>query len=43
MTSCSKIDDLEDLAENLFDFDEEQPRIRKEKTVKKQRKPKPQL
>ncbi len=39
--ACNKIDDLEDIATNLFDFDEEQPRpARKEKALKKQRKPK---
>ena len=38
-TSCSKIDDLEDIAADLFDFGEEKPKaIRKEKTVKKQKK-----
>jgi hypothetical protein len=42
MTSCFKIDDLYDLADNLFDFDEDQPRIHKKKTLKKQRKVKPQ-
>ena len=40
MASCFKIDDLEDLADNLFDFDEDQPRIHKEKALKKQRRPK---
>jgi len=27
--SCSKIDDLEDLASNLFEFDEEEQRLNK--------------
>lgn len=39
--SCSKLDDLEDIAANLFDFDEEEPRpARKEKALKKQKKQK---
>ncbi len=42
--ACTKIDDLEDIAANLFDFDEEQPRpARKEKALKKQKKQKPQI
>lgn len=37
--SCNKLEDLEDIAANLFDFDEEQPRpARKEKALKKQKK-----
>lgn len=39
--SCGKIDDLEDLAENIFDFGEEEARQpRRERALKKQRKPK---
>lgn len=39
--SCSNIDDLEDLAANLFDFGEdEQRQPRRERALKKQRKPK---
>lgn len=39
--SCGKLDDLEDLAENIFDFSEDEPRQpRRERVVKKQRKPK---
>ena len=37
--ACIKIDDLEDIAADLFDFGEDQPRtVRKEKTLKKQKK-----
>jgi hypothetical protein len=39
--SCGKLDDLEDLAENVFDFgEEEQRQPRRERALKKQRKPK---
>lgn len=39
--SCDKIDDLEDLASNIFDFEEEEQRQpRRERALKKQRKPK---
>jgi len=39
--SCDKIDDLEDLAYNLFEFQEDDQRQpRRERTLKKQRKPK---
>lgn len=37
--ACTKIDDLEDIAADLFDFGEDQPRpVRKEKALKKQKK-----
>ena len=37
--SCSKIDDLEDLAADLFDFDEEKPKVvKKERALKKHKK-----
>ena len=37
--SCGKIDDLEDIADNLFDFGDEQPRIKKrEKPARKLKK-----